>query len=190
MTNKFPEDELESCLNFAPAEGKIPTSILRDENWDINSFPNLHPSGRNKMFQDRKKNVTPQQYLVQRFRNKDTRFEQCTPYVFASAAFLEEKQMERNIGVSFSKGKLNMSGDGSRSYKLEDAYSVLDDIKGTPKYWKKSKMEMLAKIDNFGPFHWFYTLSCADMRWNENFSSILKEKGYKIIWKEENLNEN
>ena len=43
-------------------------------------------------------------------------------------------------------------------------------------------MEMLAKIDNFGPFHWFYTLSCADMRWDVNFSTILSEKGYKIIW--------
>ena len=45
-------------------------------------------------------------------------------------------------------------------------------------------MEMLGKIDNFGPFHWFYTLSCADMRWDENFSTILREKGYKIIWKQ------
>ena len=43
-------------------------------------------------------------------------------------------------------------------------------------------MEMLAKIDNFGPFHWFYTLSCADMRWDVNFATILREKGYKIIW--------
>ena len=183
MTNKFPEADTETSLSFAPAEGKIPASILKDEDWDINSFPNLHPTGRNKMFQERKRKLTPQQYLVQRLRNKDTRFEQCTPYVFAAAAYLEEKQMERNIGVSFSKGKVNISDNGSKSYKLEDAYSVLDDVKGTPKYWKKLKMEMLAKIDNFGPFHWFYTLSCADMRWKDNFSSILREKGYKIIWK-------
>ena len=47
-------------------------------------------------------------------------------------------------------------------------------------------MEMLAKLDNFGPFHFFYTLSCGDMRWNENFSSILREKGYNIIWTAKN----
>ena len=47
---------------------------------------------------------------------------------------------------------------------------------------KKAKMEMLAKLDNFGPFHIFYTLSCGDMRWDENFTSILREKGYNIIW--------
>ena len=105
MTNKFPEAEYQSALSFAPAEGKIPTSILKDENWDINSFPNLHPSGRNKMFQEREVKVTPQQYLIQRLKNKDSRFEKCTPYVFAAAAYIEEKQMERNIGISFNKGK-------------------------------------------------------------------------------------
>ena len=41
---------------------------------------------------------------------------------------------------------------------------------------------MLAKLDNFGPFHIFYTLSCGDMRWDENFTSILREKGYNITW--------
>ena len=190
MTNKFPESDSGSALSFAPAEGKIPTSILKDEDWDINSFPNLHPTGQNKMFQERQIKLTPQQYLVHRLKNKDTRFEQCTPYVFAAAAYLEEKQMERNIGVSFSKGKVSVSSDGSKSYTLDDAYAVLDDIKSTPKYWKKAKMEMLAKIDNFGPFHWFYTLSCADMRWDENFTAILREKGYKIIWAKEDAKDN
>ena len=173
MTNKFPETDSKSTLSFAPAEGKIPTSILKDENWDINSFPNLHPSGQNKMFQEREVSLTPQQYLSQRLKNKDSRFEQCTPYVFAAAAYLEEKQMERNIGISYNKGKLDVNGEGSKVYKLDDAFGVLDNVKGTPKYWKKAKMEMLAKIDNFGPFHLFYTLSCADMRWDVNFATIL-----------------
>ena len=189
MTNKFPEADSGSALDFAPAEGKIPTSILKDKDWDINSFPNLHPSGQNGMFQEREMKLTPQQYLGQRLKNKDTRFEQCTPYVFAAAGFVEEKQMERNIGVSFNKGKKTVSSDGSKTYELEDAFSVLDNVKGTPKYWKKLKGEMLGKIDNFGPFHWFYTLSCADMRWEENFTSILREKGYKIIWEQNESND-
>ena len=189
MTNKFPEADSGSALDFAPAEGKIPTSILKDNDWDINSFPNLHPTGQNKMFQDRKSKLTPQQYLGQRLKNKDTRFEQCTPYVFAAAGYLEEKQMERNIGVSYNKGKKIESGDGSKTYELDDAFSVLDNIKGTPKYWKKAKAEMLGKIDNFGPFHWFYTLSCADMRWDVNFTSILREKGYKVIWEQDQNDE-
>ena len=63
MTNKFPEGDSGSTLNFAPAEGKIPSNILKDEDWDINSFPNLHPTGQNKMFQDRKIKLTPSNIL-------------------------------------------------------------------------------------------------------------------------------
>ena len=42
---------------------------------------------------------------------------------------------------------------------------------------------MLARLDNFGPFHFFFTLSCADLRWNENLAAILSEKGWTVIYK-------
>ena len=41
---------------------------------------------------------------------------------------------------------------------------------------------MLARLDNDGPFQFFFTLSCADTRWDENFSAILHNKGYKITY--------
>ena len=90
--------------------------------------------------------------------------------------------MERNIGVSWTKGKLVEKQGGFRSYHLEDSFGVLDNVKNTPRYHKKNKMEMLSKLDNYGPFHFFFTLSCADQRWTENFTSILKEKGWTICW--------
>ena len=37
---------------------------------------------------------------------------------------------------------------------------------------------MLAKLENIGPFHIFFTLSCGDTRCDENFSSFLVENGY------------
>ena len=39
---------------------------------------------------------------------------------------------------------------------------------------------MLAKLDNLGPFHLFFTLSFADMRWEENFGAILQKKGCDV----------
>ena len=89
-------------LNIAPGEGKIPTSFLSEEDWDIYSFPNLHLSGKNGVHH----NNQHQQYFEQRLKKQDPWFEQCTPYVFAAAAFIEEKQLERNIVVSYSKGKV------------------------------------------------------------------------------------
>ena len=48
---------------------------------------------------------------------------------------------------------------------------------------------MLAKLDNIGAFQFFFTLSCADMRWQENFAAILRDQGlnlsYKVIPDEE-----
>ena len=47
---------------------------------------------------------------------------------------------------------------------------------------------MLAKLDNLGPFHFFFTLSCADQRWDENFSSILRKLGKTVIYKTDSDN--
>ena len=190
MIPRFPEANLEKQnkeISFAPGEGKIPTNILKEDDWDVKSFPNLRPTGKNGLHQKRIiKELTYQQYFEQRLKNEDTRFEQCAPFVFAAVAYVEENQLERNIGISGSKGKKVIGEKGERSYTLNDGFAVLDNVKGTPRYWKKAKMEMVAKLENYGPFHIFYTLSCGDMRWNENFSSILRDRGYNIIWNAKN----
>ena len=83
--------------------------------------------------------------------------------------------------MSYSRGKEINNKNGIKTLKLDDPYAVLDDIKQTPRYWKKAKYEMFAKLDNFGPFHFFFTLSCADLRWDENFAAILKDKEGLIL---------
>ena len=39
---------------------------------------------------------------------------------------------------------------------------------------------MIAKLENIGPFHLFFTLSCGDKRYDKNFSSFLVENNYKV----------
>ena len=65
---------------------------------------------------------------------------------------------------------------------MEDGYTVLDDIRNTPRYWKKAKHEMNAKLENLGSFQIFYTLSCADMRWVENWAAVLKDEGLHLTY--------
>ena len=43
------------------------------------------------------------------------------------------------------------------------------------------KDELISKLENLGPFHFFFTLSCADTRYEENFTSLLTD--HNIIYK-------
>ena len=52
----------------------------------------------------------------------------------------------------------------------------------------KAKYEILAKLENEGPFHLFFTLSCADLRWSDNFAAILRDKGMEIKYKCDTIN--
>ena len=100
--------------------------------------------------------------------------------MYAAVSFLEKKQLQRNINLADTGGKEVTDESGKKSYILEDGYRVLDNIKNTPRYWKQAKYKMIAKLDNLGPFHLFFTFSCADMRWEENFGAILKDRGWDV----------
>ena len=41
---------------------------------------------------------------------------------------------------------------------------------------------MNAKLENLGSFQIFYTLSCADMRWIENFGAVLRDEGLNLSY--------
>ena len=193
LTQQFPQafhqetEKREEIMNdgiivFAPGEGKIPENILTSENWDALAFPLKHPDGNFNLHHKRSIRLSDQYYFVQRIRNKDPRFRLDPAYLFAATGFIEKKQLQNNINVSFLRGKKEVSQNGNNMYKLKDGFSVFDNIVNTPTYWKKAKMEMIAKLDNFGPFQFFFTLSCADILWEENFAAFLREQGRKIVY--------
>ena len=183
MTNKYPEisaNETKSIV-VAPGEGKIPKDIMSEEEWDIKAFPHLHnPDGSNGKDTERSTRLTEQNYFIQRLCNIEQRFAKSSAYMYAALGYIEKKQLQRNINLAYTRGKEVKGESGEKRYELDDGYRVLDSITNTPRYWKQAKYEMLAKLDNLGPFHLFFTLSCADMRWDENFASILRDKGYHI----------
>ena len=68
------------------------------------------------------------------------------------------------------------------SYEVKNPLTVFDKIPGTPKYWENVRYQMIAKLENLGPFHIFFTLSCADMRWSSNFTPVLEKMGCKLFY--------
>ena len=53
---------------------------------------------------------------------------------------------------------------------------MFDQVPGTPKYWQQKRYELVAMLEQLGPFQFFFTLSCADKRWIENFVSIFTKE--------------
>ena len=196
LTNKFPEitadingEEVvdKDDLSFAPGEGKIPSNILMEKDWDIKGWPTLHPDGQFGLHHKREVRLTDQNYFVQRIRNADRRFEENAGYVFAATSYIEKKRLQSNANISFSRGQQRQNDEGGIYYSLNDPYTVFDNIKNTPKYWQKYKYEMIARLENLGPFQWFFTLSCADQKWDENFSSLIRERDIEIEYEVSNL---
>ena len=178
MSNMYPEMGTANSVIVAPGEGKVPQNILHDDDWDIKAFPHLNsPDGKYGLHFERETRLQDQYYFIQRICNANSKFARSPAYVYAAVAHTELKQIQRNINVSYSRGKETSNDQGVKTLKLEDPFAVLDDIKQTPRYWKKAKYEIFAKLDNFGPFHFFFTLSCVDLRWDENFAAILRAKG-------------
>ena len=129
--------------------------------------------------------LTPQKYFIQRITNINSRFAKSPTYLYAAVGFLEQMQINRNINLVGTRGKKLTSEEGKAKYELQDPYRALEAMPGTPKYWQKVKYEILSKIDNFGAFQIFFTLSCGDRRWAPNFAAILLEKGYSMKYRVE-----
>ena len=180
FVDNFPEDDPSLSLSLAPGEGKVPKNILMDEDFDIKAFPNLHPDGKAGLNAQRQRKITYQTYFQQRLFNFNRRFSLTPSYLFMAVMYTETKQLQNNMNIVFKRGRKMQSTSGGTKYSLEDPYSVLDNIKGTPRYFKKKKNEFISKLKNLGGFQFFITLSCADMRWSENFTSLLQLEGHKI----------
>ena len=138
----------------------------------------LHPDGKNHLSDDQRQiKLSDLDYFKQRLFNVNPQWRNNTHWVFAATVYREKKDLQRNIDIGYSRGKKNVSDDGGVKYSLSDPYSVFQNVANTPAYHKKGRMEMMARLDNFGPFHVFFTLSCADYRWPENLVAILHEHG-------------
>ena len=151
-----------------------------DNDWDIKAWPSLHPDGKYGLHYTRKIRLSDKKYFVQRIGNKNRRFEENPGYVFAAASYIEKKQLQSNANISCSRGKRTSKEGGGTESTLDETFTVFENMKNTPKYWQKFNYEMIAKLENLGPFQWFFTLSCADRKWDENFSSLLADRDLKL----------
>ena len=120
----------------APGEGGRPINLLMDKDWEVKAFPHLFPDGKNGLHSDRpcKTKLSAQKYFQQRILNKNPKFASSPDYMYSAMAYLEHQQLNRNMSISFTRGKKKTLGNGAVSMELEDVFSVLEKIKNSPKY--------------------------------------------------------
>ena len=165
-----------NMISVAPGEGCTPLDIMFDKDWDVKSYPHIHQSnGTNGLDQGREVKLTSQRYLVNRIIHKEQKFSKCAPYLYAAVSHTEKKQLNRNHALSYTTGTRAQGENGKQVMNKTDAYRVFTGIKNTPTYYRQKKYELLAKLDNFGPFQVFWTISCADTRWQSNLTAALEE---------------
>ena len=164
-----------SVVSLAPGQGKVPQDPLYDPHWDIKAFPHLNNTdGSNGLYEERDVKLTPQQFFSQRILNVDQRFSKHIPYLYSGVTFQEKNQIRKNMNISYTTGHQCIDANGKLSLHNHDAYTVLKNIKNSPSFWKKKKNNLLSMLDSFGPFHWFFTLSSAEKRWENVFSSTVR----------------
>ena len=161
-------------LILAPGEDQIPCNILMEKNPFVLHFPSLFPDGKGGLHDtERKRKITAQDWIGQRLRNMNPVFAQNKPFVFSAVYLVEQQHLTNKMNINFMRGKFAKSNDGSQFMQTEDGYAVFDNIIGSPRYWQKMKLDLIAKLEQLGPAAFFYTLSCANKRWQDNLATIL-----------------
>ena len=176
MKKKLKRGKDAPTYEIAPGEGKKPEEWLREPTFDIDAFPHLHADGKNGILDpDRPKPITPAKFFPQRILNKINAFAKDYDYIFMAQAYLERYALERQIDMSLLQGTIETTEDNQvKMVPSDDNYAIFQSIPGTPAYWKKFRNEIYARMEQLGPFHLFYTLSCAEMRWPSVLAEVLR----------------
>ena len=108
-------------------------SILQDPDWDINTHPHLDPSAENNMNRHREVKLTNVKFAEQRLTNVNKIFRKTKSYLYCLLSYIENKQLTNNINLSVQRGIKKNGANGSTEYQAHGAFSVLDNVSGTPR---------------------------------------------------------
>ena len=113
-------------------------------------------------------------YFTQRLCNEKPIFAKNLPYLFMAHQYVEREMLQKQMTISGLKGALGSDG---RIRQLNDSFSFFQKIPGSPKFWQVKRNELTARVQQLGPFHIFFTLSCAEKRWVEVYLCVLRSMG-------------
>ena len=184
----------DSNVTIAPGEDKEPLPIICDEQCEILAHPYLFPTGKFGYTYKRDIKLTPCRYFNQRLLNYRQKFSSDSDYIFYAQSVMQHLNLNNSINTALKKIQTEglTAGHLSQNFKEtisnlianDDAFRFMNNLKGTPAYWKRFLYETLAMIKQLGLPTWFMSFSCADLRWPEIIEIIQKIKGTEMTEEE------
>ncbi|XP_066911584.1 uncharacterized protein [Clytia hemisphaerica] len=184
----------DSNVTIAPGEDKEPLPIICDEQCEILAHPYLFPTGKFGYTYKRDIKLTPCRYFNQRLLNYTQKFSSDSDYIFYAQSVMQHLNLNSSINTALKKiqtegltaGRLSQNFKETISNLIanDDAFRFMNNLKGTPAYWKRFLYETLAMVKQLGLPTWFMSFSCADLRWPEIIEIIQKIKGNEMTEEE------
>ena len=174
--------ENENLLELAPGQDKGTRHILFDKKCEELAFPKIFFRGKFGYTFPREHHLTPTRYFNQRLLNFSQTFASNSDYIFFAQSVLQQKNLNDQINIAMKKvtGQLTAGmfanyGESVKWFASNDqGFLFMNQIKGTPAYWKKFQRIVLGMVKQLGCPTFFLTLSCADLRWNKLVEIISK----------------
>ena len=156
-TDKSLVIENENLLELAPGQDKGTTHILFDKKCEELAFPKIFFRGKFGYTFPREHHLTPTRYFNQRLLNFSQKFALNSDYIFFAQSVLQQKTLNDQINISMKKvtaqliaGMLaNYHERVKRFVSNDQGLLFMNQIKGTPAYWKKSQREVLAIVEHY-----------------------------------------
>ncbi len=180
-------------FNVAPAEGNRPLPILKEEKLEAKAFPALFPEAKNTLDSQRPVRLTPRKYFNSRLLNADTRFAFDTNYIFFAQYMIELHQVISSISIALRKSSPVLSDGRTLNARMltnrdevrhllksDEGFRFLQPVRGTPAYWQRTMRDLFATLRQIGCPTFFFTFSCADLRWPEVIETIMRQQG-KVV---------
>ena len=176
-TNCFEDNERQSILNVAPAEGNIPLSIFRDKFFEELAYPGIflgQPRTENK---DRRVEVHYSDICKSELRRSDRRVAMCVENI---KLFFKTKKLQMkiilgkaNIAIrkckgnrgTLNAGQLKQQGALNNLLQHDEGFKFLRALRGSPPYFDKAKRDLFAMIRQLGPATLFCSFSSAETQW-------------------------
>ena len=178
------ENEVYTC---ALDENQIPCYILMDDEFEVLAFPDMLPYGTKGYSTSgyHKIKLSMRKYFQQRLLNVDGCFANNIEYLFCAQYATEIKQIQADSiialwlkhgktidGQVVNAGMLCNSDVLNRLVKNEQAHKFLNNVRGSPAYWKHELYEVLAMLHSLGIPTRSMTLSAADLHLIEMIEAV------------------